>query len=190
MVSTIPLRSLCPVVKKVFGGVRRNLRAPAEGLDIISRWLAPVGAVAILVMTFFTLVDVSGREFFDQAAVGAIEVNEAAMVLVVFSALAYTQVRLGHVRVEAFLNRLRPKTRASLEIFSLVLSLAFFAFFVFATWHAGVQSWQIGEYRYGTTLRFPIWPVRFFLPLGSFMLCLVFVIQILRHISELRGANK
>ena len=58
----------------------------------------------MLVSMLLGVADVVGTKFLDWPVPGTLEVTESTMVLIVFGALAYTQERRGHIRVELLLR--------------------------------------------------------------------------------------
>jgi TRAP-type C4-dicarboxylate transport system permease small subunit len=102
---------------------------------------------------------------------GARELTESTMVLVVFGALAYTQVRRGHIRVEIFYLRAGPRSRAAMDAVTHAAALAFFGL-VLKTGYEEVQfSLRINEATFGA-VRFPLWPARIILVVGVALIML------------------
>jgi TRAP-type C4-dicarboxylate transport system permease small subunit len=59
----------------------------------------------MMVSTFLGTADVVGTQFFGQPVHGALEITESTMVVIVFGALTYAQIRRNHIRVELFYTR-------------------------------------------------------------------------------------
>ena len=92
----------------------------------ISRWINYLSMAAIFIVMALLVVDIVLRNFFKSAILGAAEMVEMGMVLIVFCGFAYTQVEKGHVHVTMVTDRLPPKLRYVLEclvmLFTVVLS--------------------------------------------------------------------
>ena len=66
--------------------------------------LVLLGSVGMIVSMLLGVADVVGTKFLDWPVPGTLEITESTMVLIVFGALAYTQERRGHIRVEILLR--------------------------------------------------------------------------------------
>ena len=98
-------------------------------MKIISKILEPialtillVGGGGMIVSTFLGTADVVGTQFFGQPVHGALEITESTMVVIVFGALTYAQIRRNHIRVELFYTRL-VFLQAQLLVYGLKIKL-------------------------------------------------------------------
>ncbi len=71
-----------------------------------------LGMVILFVMMMLTVADVVGRYFFNHPVQGTNEITGLLLVLVAASALAFSQIKKGHIRVDlitqSFISQ-RPK---------------------------------------------------------------------------------
>ena len=74
-----------------------------------------VGMAALDVLMLIMAVDAALRYIFSAPITGAMEIVEFALVTLVFTGMAYTALKKGHVRVDILYRRLQPKTRAVLD---------------------------------------------------------------------------
>src|SRR3990172_7397770 len=81
----------------------------------ITRLVNVISLVMLAGMMLVTVVDVILRYFFESGVEGNIELVSLALLMVIFSGLAYTASLKGHVRVDLVVSHLRPRTRAVLE---------------------------------------------------------------------------
>jgi len=92
----------------------------------ISRWINYLSMSAIFLVMTLLVVDIILRNLFRSAILGATEMVEMGMVLIVFCGFAYTQVEKGHVHVTMVTDRLPHRVRHGLEclvmLFTVVLS--------------------------------------------------------------------
>lgn len=107
-----------------------RLIRPAEKC---SRWLSAVGMGVFMVMVFLTFVDVFLRYVLGTSISGTVEVTELLMVVVVFSAIAYTQWQKSHVAMDIVTARLTPARRALLECATTLWSLVTVGFCAYTT---------------------------------------------------------
>ena len=69
-------------------------------LERLSLSILLIGGAGMLTSMFLGAGDVVGTQFFGWPVPGAKEITESTMVLIVFGALAYAQLRKSHIRVE------------------------------------------------------------------------------------------
>lgn len=122
-------------------------------------------------MVIITILDVVSRHLLHRAIPGVIELNEVLMVGIVFLGLAMAQKEKTHIRAELLVSRLSAKWQKGLDIFAIVLSLAFWGILLASSAPRAWQSFVIGEYREGL-IKFPIWPARGALCFGLLIMCL------------------
>ena len=142
------------------------------------RVLAYIGGFAIMVMMFVNVADISMRYFFNRPLGSNVDITQMAMVVTVFSTLAYCGWTGGHVAVD-ILTELLPKSIGLLfNVFSnfiggvLVLAIAWqslLAAFDYA--ETGEVSW---------TLLIPQWPFLVVVAIGSLLFSLVLFFKVLR----------
>lgn len=157
----------------------------------IDRWVSPMesglnfaGAALIGFMMLFTMTEIVGRYLFNRPIKGHVEIVEMVMAGVVFLGIAFTQRVGGHPRMELFVVRvLKGRVRLIVESFTLLLALFTFAIIVVYSVEASVfYSLKMGD----TTplLYLPTWPAKLCIPIGSFVLCLRLVIEIIQHLPQ------
>lgn len=157
----------------------------------MDRWVSPVesglniaGTLLIVFMMLFTMSEIIGRYLFNRPIKGHVEIVEMVMAGVVFLGIAFTQKVGGHVRMELFVVRvLKGRLRLIVESFTLLLALFLFVIIVVYSLEASfLYSIKMGD----TTplLLWPVWPSKLCIPVGSFVLCLRLVIELIQHLSQ------
>jgi TRAP-type C4-dicarboxylate transport system permease small subunit len=130
-----------------------------------------VGGLGMLVAMFLGTGDVVGTQFFGWPLHGAKEITESTMVLIVFGALAYAQIRRAHIRVELIFSHMTPRIQAAMDVIADLAGLVFFGILAWQCMLGAIFSWQIGEAADGL-LRFPLYPARWILVIGTVLLML------------------
>jgi len=125
-------------------------------LKIISKILEPialtillVGGAGMMVSTFLGTADVVGTQFFGQPVHGALEITESTMVVIVFGALTYAQIRRNHIRVELFYTRVGPRTQGAMDDFTDLMAILFFGLLFWQVSFEALFSLQIDESTFG-----------------------------------------
>lgn len=158
--------------------MRRAIERVALGVLLL-------GAVGMILSMLLGVADVVGTKFLDYPVPGTLEVTESTMVLIVFGALAYTQRQRGHIRVEILYNYCSPRTKSFMEIVTHGVA---FAYFFLVAWQGVSElqySWEIKEATMGT-IRFPLYPARFLLVLGTGLLLLQLLLDLVEDVGRFR----
>jgi len=157
--------------------LRRVVQAVALGVLLM-------GAAGMIISMVLGFADVVGTKFFDWPVPGTLEITESTMVLIVFGALAYTQSHRGHIRVEIVYNWQGPRGKAFMDA---VTHLVAFAYFALVCWQGAAEamySWEIDEATMGT-VRFPLYPARIMLVVGTLLLLMLLVLDLVEDLRRM-----
>ena len=141
-----------------------------------------LGSIGLLLSMFFSVADVVGTQL-RHPVPGTLEFTESTMVLVVFGGIAWAQIRRAHIRVELFYMNAGLKLRSLMDIITSIAGIVFFSLIV---WQGGVEalySWEIKEATSGL-VRFPLWPARWMLVIGSMLMILQLLLDLWRDITR------
>lgn len=173
---------------------RPPARAPlpdrfCDAVDRINSWVGRFWALAIFGITLAVLYEVVSRGAFGQ---GTLWSNETTIYL---SALAYligggyALAHRRHVRIDLIYERLSPKARAILDLFTFVFFLLYAGALIWVGTTMGWTSFQQGEGT-GTPWNPPIWPVKFAIPVAAVLLLLQGVANLLRDTGVARPESR
>ena len=143
-----------------------------------------IGAIGMVVSTLLGAADVIGTQGFNRPVHGALEITESTMVVIVFGALAYSQIRRNHIRVELLYARGGPRTQAALDLFADLMAILFFSLLL---WQAVLEaqfSLEIDESTFGL-IRLPLWPARIMLAAGTALMILQLLIDVVTDAKRL-----
>lgn len=133
--------------------------------------LAVAGGILICFSAVLVTISVAGRRLFNKPVPGDYEMVEISVGIAVFAFLAYTAAKSGHIAVDTFTLKLRPRLTAVIDgVWDLVLA----AFLGFFSW--GLLAGGLNARAYGETLiqlAWPIWPVYLVCSLLAALACLV-----------------
>ena len=85
---------------------------------VFSSGLSYLGAAALFGMMILTTADVIFRYAFNSPILGAFEVTEFLVLLVIFSFLGYTQAQKSHISVDLLFNLFPVKLQTIIEVFN------------------------------------------------------------------------
>jgi len=165
---------------------KMKLKSKLNGLSMfsrsLSRWFEWAGIAAILLIILMTVLDVIGGRLLKLPMPASTEIVGFLQLIAIASCIAFTQIIGGHIRLEAFVNRLPKWPQAIVNcigsFFSLVLFLAI-------TW----QSYFYGEWLRSAgvvtaSAKIPIFFFAYFIGVCSAVVCLVFLSQFFNYLDK------
>lgn len=143
-----------------------------------SSWLTILGAIALFGMMCLTTIDVIGRYLFNSPVVGAFELTEFLVLILIFSYLAYTQSQNSHVAVELFVSRMPRSVQRLIDLANYTISLILLALFAWKGFEKALEFIETGEN--SPNLGLPNYPFAFFMSLGCLVMCLEYIRNIVQ----------
>jgi TRAP-type C4-dicarboxylate transport system permease small subunit len=140
------------------------------------------GIVLVFIMALMC-AEVFCRYFLHKPILGTVEISSYMLVLFVFSGMAYTQSIDGHIRIDFLTERMPQKAQHILKLISLIFALLVFIIISWKTGNAFWRSWLLREVRWGA-LPLPVYPIKFVVFSGSFLLCVQLAIDIYDQYKE------
>lgn len=161
----------------------------ARLLEPVALAILLVGGLGLIASTFLGTADVVGTQILGTPVPGATELTESTMVLIVFGALAYTQIRRSHIRVELLYVRVGARGQAVMDILANAMGLLFFSLLLWQAVNEARFSIEIDESTFGL-VRMPLWPARIVLAAGTGLLILQLLLDMVVDIGRLaRGGS-
>jgi TRAP-type C4-dicarboxylate transport system permease small subunit len=135
-------------------------------MQAISRLLGGLAALSLLMLLVLTCVDVVGRYVFNKPVLGAMEIEDAMMGVLIFGALPLASWNQAHITVD-ILDKVTPARWLRLQI--LLMQLVAAVFMGFLGYRMWIYASKLLEYGDRTMmLKIPLAPVNYFI---SVMLC-------------------
>jgi TRAP-type C4-dicarboxylate transport system permease small subunit len=147
-----------------------------------SRWINWVAGVGLVTMLGLTVADIIGIKLFRHPVPGAIELVAFLGVVVTAFAIAFTQVRRGHIQVEFFVMRLPEHARAGVIALVSLLGIALFALLAWQSFEFGQSLQASGEV--SMTQRIPFYPFVYALTFCCIPICLVLLADFLKSVTK------
>jgi TRAP-type C4-dicarboxylate transport system permease small subunit len=144
----------------------------------VELWVNPISKIVnriasgvLFFMMLLTIADVFLRKVFSRSILGTVEVSEFMLLILVFFALAQTEVLNGHVKVDLVMGRFSERSQAMVDA---ITQLACFFLFGLFTWSGLVYSGKMKEAaEVSQDLWLPIFPFVYVVALGCALLSLV-----------------
>jgi TRAP-type C4-dicarboxylate transport system permease small subunit len=153
----------------------------SEGIAKYFNWVACVGICGILVVT---CADVVGRSF-GRPIFGAYDLVCMLAVVSFSFALAHTQIMKGHIGVDFLTSRLPRRVQGIIGAVVYLISIALLIVFAWRSAVLAGSLWARGEG--SMTMQLPHYLFVYGIGVACLPLCLVFFIDFLNAIEEVKG---
>lgn len=153
----------------------------------LSTYLAYIGAFSLFIMMCLTITDVAGRYLFNRPVLGAFEMTEFLVLILIFSFLAYAQAHKAHINVDLFMMFFPEKLKTIIEIFNHIACLAIMILITWTGFQKAVEVMQAGEA--SPNLDLPTYPFVFFLVIGCAVMCIEFIRDIVVIYRNRKGES-
>jgi C4-dicarboxylate transporter, DctQ subunit len=144
--------------------------------------LAEIGTCVLAVVVIWGVVL---TYVFKSSDIFSVEMSEYLLVFICFASIPYILREGRHVRVDAFVQLLSPKSRPRLEIVASLLAMGFCVIVVWKAAGVTLLNYQRG-FRSASLVSLPLWIPYLIITLGFLFLTLQYIVQI----HELAGRRK
>lgn len=153
-------------------------------IEAVERMLARLGVLsgfATLLIMLVVVADVAGRALLNAPLHMSTEVSELLLVMLVFLGLAAAQQTRQNYAIDIVTRHLPTGLQLLVEHLGYLFSLVLVAVLAWLSTKQAYSAFERGEAGFGI-IAFPIWPARFILSIGLWLLALQFVCDILRYL--------
>lgn len=165
-------------------------RAIGKAADAVTSALLVLGCTAVVAMALHIVADVASKYLLGTPIVGTIEiVSTYYMVAIVFLPLAFVQREGAHIIVEAFTYRASPRLIAAIDAVVLLACLAVLCVYIWQTGESALAKTASRESLAVIYFDIPVWPTRWFVPIGLFAMGLCMALQAIRKLTDLAGGS-
>jgi len=156
----------------------------------LAKALMFLASVVMLLMVLHIVADVVLRQFFNSPLPGTIEiVSNWYMVALAFLPLAYVQLHREHLMVEVFTRDVSPRVLRRIDLVVQIACIALLALYIAQVANAALAKTELREALEGTWFDIPVWPTRWFLPIGLAAMALCILAQLLGAMRRRRRAS-
>ena len=160
------------------------MRWLSERVQRLAVGLVLLGSVGMMLSMLICVADVAGTNFIGRPVPGTLEITESTMVLIVFGALAYTQEKRGHIRVEILHGHMSPRIKSLMDAVTHFLAFVFFALLTWQSIGELSYSWELKEATMGA-VRFPLYPARALLTIGAALLIAQLALDVIADVGRM-----
>ncbi|MCR9256261.1 MAG: TRAP transporter small permease subunit [Alphaproteobacteria bacterium] len=155
-------------------------------LDAIVTAVGRVGAWCGLILILVTCYDVFTRYLLDLGSTKLQDFEWWLHTMLFSTALGWTYLRDGHVRIDLLRDRMAPKTKTVIELIGIVFFLFPYCFIILPdTYDFFLRSYEQNEASKSATGLDNVYLVKFFLPFGYTLLTLAAIAVFFRRLVDL-----
>jgi TRAP-type mannitol/chloroaromatic compound transport system permease small subunit len=159
-------------------------------IDAFNRKEGEWSALLILPLTFIVIYEVIMRYVFDAPTIWGFELTTFIYGVHFMLGLAYTLVTEGHVKVDIFTSRARPRTQALIVIITnLVIFLPVFTCMTIWAWKYAITSTLQHELN-STSWAPAVWPIKLLMAIAFSFLLIQGISTVLKALHSLSSAKK
>ena len=153
-----------------------------KAINALGRIMNIAASTVLAAMMLLTVTDVGMRYFLRRPILGTTEITENMMVCLTFFGLAWCAAQQGHLRVDMVVSRFSPRVQALVDG---ITTLAGFAMVGLIAWRSLVEGMAVRELDIvSSLLRIPAFPFYYVIAIGSALLALVMVTQIIQYFGK------
>ncbi len=135
-----------------------------------------IAATSILVLMLLAVVQVVGRNLFNQPVPGFIDITEQAMAVFAFMGIAYCQRVGGHIRMELILGTFKGRAQWIAEFLGVLAILSVVSVLIYGAYLHFDRAWTFGDSTMDIAI--PTWPSKLAVPLALSLLWLRLLLQL------------
>jgi len=151
--------------------------------------LALIGGMAVFSLMMLAVVNVTGRNVFNNPLPGYVDWIEQAMPLLAFIGVSYCQRLGGHIRMDILVGRLRGRVLWLSEFISTFAVLVLMLLLVWGSWAHFDRSFDLAAPLWSRDSSFdiqlPLWPAKLLVPISFAVLSLRLTLQLWSYGSAL-----
>jgi TRAP-type mannitol/chloroaromatic compound transport system permease small subunit len=162
----------------------------SSAIDAFNRKEGEWSALLILPLTIVVIYEVMMRYAFDSPTIWGFELTTFLYGVHFMLGLAYTDVTDGHVKVDIFTARAKPRTQAVIVIIAnLVIFLPVFTCMTIWAWKYAITSTLQHELN-STSWAPPVWPIKLIMAVSFSFLLIQGISTVLKALHTLSSAKK
>lgn len=160
----------------------RWLRPLARGVNLSNEWIGRILSVGILPITLLVVFEVVMRYWLRSPTVWGTELLSQLFAAYILLGGGYTLLHRAHVNMDVIYVRLRPRTRAVLDVITAAVVFLYCYMLIRQGGRLALESWELGRTS-GTDWNPPLFPVQALLPVGAFLILIQAAIKFARDLA-------
>jgi TRAP-type C4-dicarboxylate transport system permease small subunit len=149
----------------------------------ISKILAAVSAVSLVVMMVVSVWDVAGRYFFLRPLEGASEIVGLSLIVASILGVAYCELLKGQIRVTILTDLLKRKPKEIFNIIAYLISIMAVGLIVQGSLEK-LRETFVDVRAISDTASIPYWPFALLMFIGFAWMVIILVIELVKSVRE------
>jgi TRAP-type C4-dicarboxylate transport system permease small subunit len=129
--------------------------------------------------------NIVGRTLFAQPVLGAVELTELIVVLLVSMSIGFTEKEKGNVTIDLIIRRFPPRFRFFLDFCMRLVGAAAIALLTYGVWKKAFEDFTKGEVTEVWSV--PLWTAEVAIMLGCVGCCVYVVLNALKSVKEFKS---
>lgn len=152
-------------------------------IDSVSEWSGKLISGFVFLLAFLLLYDVIMRFAFNSPTIWCHELS--LHIFGAYGVLAgpYVLLKDGHVKVDIFYNQFSERGQAFIDSITYILFFMYIGLLLWHGFHMGVRSFLLNETVSPSPWASPLWPVKWSIPIASFLMLLQGLANYIRTLS-------
>ena len=164
----------------------RIIASVINGITKCADYCSQICLAALMLMVFREVI---WRYIFDRPSIFSVEISEYILVFITFMSAAWILRSDRHVNMTAVTMRLPKKMQVYLDIVTSLMVMVFCVVLIWKGFRTVVMAYT-GDYHSASLVNFPLWIAYSFIPVGSSVLVLQYLVRIGERIKMLRQWEK
>ncbi len=152
--------------------------------DRITRFFLVLAAVLAFLLCFLVVADVIGRGAFNHPVKGTTEIVSLSIVIICFLQAGFAIRSGGMLNVDMFVSKGSARTQSVMACIAALAGLLFFGIICYGSIDGAIHAWTSNEFEGEGALRVPVWPARFIVVLGCFLVCVSYLLMFLQNLNN------
>ncbi len=155
-----------------------------------AKWAAILAGIVTFLIMWVIDINAVTRKVLNAPLPAGVELTQALLPVAIMLPFAWALASNSHVSSEFLTSRLSPRTNRYIRAFWMLVGFLLFAAVTYGTGQYALRSYNMSEQAWGATMRFPLWPSKMAVTLGTLLICLQFLVEMVASLLGLDDDNR
>jgi TRAP-type C4-dicarboxylate transport system permease small subunit len=142
-------------------------------------WASAVAGVITFIMMWLIDANALSRKIFNAPVPGGVELTQSLLTVAIMLPFGYVLLKREHVNTVFLTSTFSPRVNRWLHFFWMCVGCLVFAAVTYGTFLFALRSYAMNEQVWGATIRFPLYPAKFAVSLGTALISIQFALDAL-----------
>lgn len=159
--------------------MKQQLLAARRGMSHVLHWASVIAGIITFIMMWLIDINALSRKVFNAPVPGGVELTQSLLTVAIMLPFGYVLFRREHVNTVFLTSNFPRSVTRWLHFFWMVVGCLVFAAVTYGTFLFAVRSFNMNEQVWGATVRFPLYPAKFAVSLGTALISIQFALDAL-----------